>query len=428
MGEVENLTQEEKKQLVEETIDKYLKFLNPGFARLCKFANLNTIEWRGEGARVFDIFGESYIDCLGGFGVFNVGRNHPRVIEAVKRQLDRLPLSTRTLFNKQQADLAEKLAEVTPGRLQYSFFCNSGAEAVEGAIKIARFYTGRKKLISAVNSFHGKTMGALSVSGREIYKKPFEPLVPETFQVPFDDLLAMERAVDQQVAAVILEPIQGEGGIIIPDQNYLKEVQAICQRSGALLILDEVQTGLGRTGKMFASEHFEVAPDIMTLAKGLGGGVLPLGAFIANPEIWEVFEENPLVHSSTLGGNPLACVAGLATLDILIEEEIPKKAGEKGEFLLRELRKLKEQFGGLIQDVRGRGLLIGMEFSHPDIASFLTMELGARKVLVAYTLNNPQVVRLEPPLTISYEEIEKVLLALRQSLEVVGEMVKEVGD
>ena len=418
---------EEKKKTVEETIDKYVKYVSPGLARLFRFAKFSTVEWEGKGALVFDIYGEAYIDCIGGFGVFQVGRNHPRVVQKVKEQLDRLPLSTRTLFNKQQADLAEMLAQITPGDLQYSFFGSSGAEAVEGAIKLARFYTGRKKLVSAINSFHGKTMGALSVSGREVYKKPFEPLVPETYQVPFDDAEALEKIVDDKTAAVILEPIQGEGGINIPHPHYLSQVKQICDRNGALLILDEVQTGLGRTGKMFACEHYGVAPHIMTLAKGLGGGVLPLGAFISTPEIWKVFEDNPLIHSSTLGGNPLACTAGLETLKILQEEDIPAQAAEKGSYWMEELRSLQEQFSDLVKEVRGIGLLIGMEFFDSDVASFLAAEMAERKVLVAYTLNNPQVIRLEPPLTIKKEEIEKVTKALEESLNKVRETLKEIG-
>ncbi|HPZ39697.1 MAG TPA: aminotransferase class III-fold pyridoxal phosphate-dependent enzyme [Candidatus Atribacteria bacterium] len=417
----------EKQKIVEETIDKYVKYVSPGLARLFRFANFSTVEWRGEGALVFDIYGEAYIDCIGGFGSFPVGRNHPRVVQKVKEQLDRLPLSTRTLFNKQQADLAEMLAQVTPGDLQYSFFGNSGAEAVEGAIKLARFYTGRKKLVSAINSFHGKTMGALSVSGRDVYKKPFEPLVPETYQVPFDDIEALQEVVDEKTAAVILEPIQGEGGINIPHPRYLSRVKEICEQNGALLILDEVQTGLGRTGKMFACEHYEVAPHIMTLAKGLGGGVLPIGAFISTEEIWKVFEDNPLIHSSTLGGNPLACTAGLETLKVLQEENIPAQAEEKGNYWMEELRFLQEKFPDLVKEVRGIGLLIGMEFFDSDVASLLAAEMAERKVLVAYTLNNPRVIRLEPPLTIKKEEIEKVTKALGESLDKVRETLKEIG-
>lgn len=421
------LSFEEKKKIVEETIEKYMKYLNPGLARLYKFANLTTVEWRGEGAKVFDIFGEAYIDCVGGFGVFNVGRNHPRVVARVLEQLQLLPLSSRTLFNKHQADLAEMLAQVTPGNLQYSFFCNSGAEAVEGALKLARMYTGRKKFVSALGGFHGKTFGALSVSGREIYKRPFEPLLPGTEQVPFNDLEAMEKAVDEDTAAVILEPIQGEGGVILPSPEYLRGVREICTKKGALLILDEVQTGLGRTGKMFACEHYGVVPDIMTLAKGLGGGVLPLGAFISTAEIWKVFEENPLMHSSTLGGNPLSCVAGIETLKILQEENIPAQAAEKGTYFLDRLKALQEEFPDIIREVRGLGLLIGMELFAEDAASLLAMEMAQRRVLVVYTLNNPKVIRLEPPLTITYEEIDIVFSALYESLAGVRAIIQEVG-
>ncbi|MEN3186675.1 MAG: aminotransferase class III-fold pyridoxal phosphate-dependent enzyme [Atribacterota bacterium] len=418
---------EDKEKIVEETIEKYMKYVNPGFARLCKFANLATVEWEGKGARVFDVFGRAYIDCIGGFGVFNIGRNHPRVVEKAIEQLQRLPLSTRTLFNKQQADLAEMLARITPGNLQYSFFCNSGAEAVEGALKLARLYTKRKKFVSCVNSFHGKTMGALSVSGRDVYKKPFEPLLPETYQVPFNDLEAMRAIVDQATAAVIVEPIQGEGGINIAAPNYLLGIREICNRYGALLIIDEVQTGLGRTGKMFACEHYGVIPDIMTLAKGLGGGLLPLGAFVSTAEIWKVFEDNPLLHSSTLGGNPLACAVGLETLKILQEEHIPRQAQDKGEYLIQKLREFQRVFPELIKEVRGMGLLIGMEFFDSDVASLLAMEMAEKMVLVAYTLNNPRVIRFEPPLTITREEMDQVIEAMAASLQGVKKIVEELN-
>ncbi|NSW76390.1 MAG: aminotransferase class III-fold pyridoxal phosphate-dependent enzyme [Candidatus Atribacteria bacterium] len=418
---------EEKEKIVEETIEKYMKYVNPGFARLCKFANLATVEWEGKGAKVFDIFGRAYIDCIGGFGVFNVGRNHPRVVERAIEQLQRLPLSTRTLFNKQQADLAEMLAQITPGNLQYSFFCNSGAEAVEGALKLARLYTKRKKFVSCINSFHGKTMGALSVSGRDVYKKPFEPLLPETCQVPFNDLEEMSAVIDQDTAAVIVEPIQGEGGINVAAPEYLPGIRELCDRYGALLIIDEVQTGLGRTGKMFACEHYGVVPDIMTLAKGLGGGLLPLGAFVSTAEIWKVFEDNPLLHSSTLGGNPLACAVGLETLKVLQEENIPLQAREKGEYLIGKLQGFQQTFPELIKEVRGMGLLIGMEFFDSDIASLLAMEMAERMVLVAYTLNNPRVIRFEPPLTITHEEMDQVIQAMAESLQGVRKIVEELN-
>jgi putrescine aminotransferase len=417
----------DKKKLVEETIEKYAKYINPGLARYYKFAQLDTVEWTSAGSKVWDVYGNEYIDCLGGFGVFNVGRNHPRIVQAVKEQLERLPLSTRTLFNKHQADLAEMLAKITPGNLQYSFFGNSGTEAVEGALKLARFYTGREKLISAENSFHGKTMGSLSLSGREVYKKPFLPGLPEIYQVPFNDIDALKKSIDKKTAAVILEPIQGEGGIIIPSPSYLKQVKSICEEQGALLILDEIQTGLGRTGKMFACEHFNVVPDIMTLAKGLGGGVLPIGAFISTAEIWKVFEENPFIHSSTLGGNPLSCVAGIETLKVLQEEKIPELTWIKGQEVLQRLREIQAGSEGMIQEVRGMGLLIGIQFGDSDIASLLAMEMAQRHVLVAYTLNNPTVIRIEPPLTISYEEIDIVLSRFAESLVSVQALLDEIG-
>ncbi len=423
---MEEFSYEERQKIVEETIEKYMKYVSPGLARLFKFANLATVEWEGKGAQVCDIFGEAYIDCIGGFGVFNVGRNHPRIVEKAIEQLQRLPLSTRTLFNKQQADLAEKLAQITPGNLQYSFFCNSGAEAIEGALKLARLYTKKKKLVSCIHSFHGKTMGALSVSGREVYKKPFEPLIPETYQVPFNNIGAMREVVDEQTAAVIVEPVQGEGGVNIPSPDYLPQVREICTRVGALLILDEVQTGLGRTGKMFACEHYGVVPDILTLAKGLGGGIVPLGAFISTAEIWQVFEENPLIHSSTLGGNPLSCAIGLETLKVLEEEGIPRKAHEKGQYFLGKLQGLREKFPDLVKEVRGMGLLIGVEFFDSDMASLIAMEMAARKVLVVYTLNNPCVIRLEPPLVVSWEELDIVGEALEDSLQAVRKIVEEV--
>ena len=231
----------------------------------------------------------------------------------------------------------------------------------------------------------------------------------------------------EESGAADAKKIQGEGGINIPSPDYLKHVKSICEKHGALLILDEIQTGLGRTGKMFACEHFDVVPDIMTLAKGLGGGVLPIGAFISTAEIWKVFEENPFIHSSTLGGNPLSCVAGLETLKILQEENIPELTRIKGQKVLQRLSEIQAESEGMIQEVRGMGLLIGIQFGDPDIASLVAMEMAHRHVLVAYTLNNPAVIRIEPPLTISYEELEMALSRLTESLISVRALLDEIG-
>jgi putrescine aminotransferase len=312
-----------------EILEKYTRYINPGLVRLYRFANVVTAEWEAEGAVIRDIHGREYLDCSGGPAVFTLGHRHPKVVAAVKEQLDRMPMSVRAMPRIPEADLAELLAQITPGDLQYTFFTNSGTEANEGALKLARLATGRSNIVGAEGAFHGKTLGALSASGREKYKAPFRPLVPGFLHVPFGDLKAMEQAVTRETAAVILEPIQGEGGVIIPPDGYLRGVREICDRSGALLILDEVQTGLGRTGKMFACEHWGVVPDLLTTAKALGGGVMPIGAFTGRPHLWKALEQNPYLHSSTFGGNPLACAAGVATIRVLLEERLPERISRR---------------------------------------------------------------------------------------------------
>jgi putrescine aminotransferase len=397
--------------------EQYRDYVNPGLAALVKFMGFDAVEDSARGAIVRDTQGNEYIDCLGGFGALSLGHSHPKVVAAVRAQLDRMPLSSKILLNPLQAALCQRLAEITPGDLQYSFICNSGAEAVEGALKLARIVTGRAEIVGAVGGFHGKTFGGLSASGREIYRKPFEPLVPGFLHVPFGDAEAMRRAVTSQTAAVILEPIQGEAGVIVPPDAYLPAVREMCDAAGALLILDEVQTGLGRTGALFACEHYGVAPDIMTLAKALGGGVMPIGAFIARPRLWEVFRDNPLLHSSTFGGNPLACAAGLAAIDAIMAERLPARARDLGERALGRLEQLRERFPAAVSQVRGRGLLIGVEFAHEDIAGLVIAALAQRRIIAAYTLNNPRVIRLEPPLVIETEVLDHVISALGEAVE-----------
>ena len=245
---------DEAERIDAETAEKYQKYVNPTALNLLRLAGFDKVEWEGRGAVLRDVAGNEYIDCLGGYGVFSLGHAHPKVVEATYAQMKRLPLSSKTFLNKPLADLSEKLAALAPGDLQYTFVSNSGTEAVEAALKFARIATGRTKIISTIGSYHGKTMGALSASGRENYKKPFEPLVPGFVHVPFGDAAALEAVVDDETAAVILEPIQGENGIRIPPDEYLPAARRICDAHGALLILDEVQTGLGRTGTMFACE------------------------------------------------------------------------------------------------------------------------------------------------------------------------------
>jgi len=406
----------EKVDLLEEVTEKYRCYINPGLQKLLSFAGLG-VEIRAEGCTIYDSEGKEYLDCLGGYGVFSVGHRHPKVIEAAKRALDTMPLSGKAFFSKPVADLAEKLAEITPGNLNYSFFCNSGTEAVEGALKAARAFAGREKIVSSIGGYHGKTMGSLSATGREKYKKPFEPLLPEFSFVPFGDIDALEREVDEHTAAIILEPIQGEAGIHVPPPNYLKEVRELCNRKGILLILDEVQTGFGRTGKMFAMEHSAIAPDIATFAKAMGGGVVPCGAFMGTTEVWErFFGENPLIHTSTFGGNPLAASCALATIEVIQSEGLSEKAAILGDLMKRSLDEVREAHPDIIAEVRGKGLMIGVEFKMDDVAEIVIAQMVKRGVLVAYTLNNPRVIRFEPPLVITEKQVKRACEAFEEAV------------
>lgn len=415
-----------REALVRATLDRYRRHLNPGLARLFRFGGAETVEWAAEGCLVWDIHGREYIDCACGPAVFNVGHRHPRVLAAVSDQLARLPMSVRTMPSAPQAELAERLAELAPGDLQYAFFCNSGAEAVEGAIKLARLATGRPAIVAMQQAFHGKTLGALSATGREYYRAPFEPLVPGFTHVPFGDSAAVEAALGPETAAVILEPIQGEAGVVIPPPGYLREVREICDRHGVLLIADEIQTGFGRTGRMFCVEHEGVVPDIMTLAKALGGGVVPMGAFLARPTLWERLSRDPYLHSSTFGGNPLACRAALATLEVLVEERLPERASDAGRYFLGRLREIQDRHPAVVRDVRGVGLMIGVEFRHSDYALVTAAEAGHRGVITFYTLNCPEVIRIEPPLLIPRDLIDRALDALEGAVAAAEQLLGTV--
>jgi putrescine aminotransferase len=411
---------------LDDVVSKYRQHVNAGLASLFKFMGFEAVEWRAEGSTIWDTEEREYLDLLAGFGTLALGHRPAAVVAAVKEQLDRMPLSSRVLFNKPVADLAAELAAVLPGEIGKSFFCHSGAEAVEGALKLARRHTGRPGIVATIGGFHGKTLGALSVSGREVYRKPFEPLVGGVTHVPYGDAATLAEAVDETTAAVIVEPIQGEGGVIIPPDDYLPAAREICDRTGALLIADEVQTGLGRTGRMFACEHSGVVADIVCLAKALGGGVMPLGAFSSTAKIWVCLEENPLLHSSTLGGNPLACAAGLAAIREIRRQDLPARAARLGEHALARLRELRAKHPDIISDVRGRGLLIGVQFTDSDIAGLVIAGLAQRRIIAAYTLNNPEVIRIEPALTIPEPDLDRGLNGLAESVKQTAGILAEL--
>ncbi len=393
----------------------YREHLSPDLARLIKFSGLGTVEESALGTVVTDCEGDEYLDFAGGYGVFSLGHRHPEVVAAVEAQLHRMPLSAKVFLNPLAAELAAELARLT--RLDYAFFANSGTEAVEGALKLARLHTGRPGLVAADQAFHGKTMGALSVSGRKTYRDPFEPLIPGVTHIPFGDPAALDAAVTDSTAAVILEPVQGEGGIHVAPDGYLQRARALCTERGALLIADEVQTGLGRTGRMLAVEHWNVQPDILVLAKALGGGVMPIGCFLASSEIWQAYKGRPLLHTSTFGGNPLACAAALATLKVLQRDDLAGRARELGARLQAGLQAVWSDYPELIAEVRGLGLMLGVELREEGFGGSLIMEMAKQRVIAVYTLNQPRVIRFEPPLTVTPDEVERCLQAFRASCQ-----------
>jgi len=410
--------------LFDQTFDRYMRHVNPGIATVVKFMGFETVEWRAEGCYVYGPEGEKYLDCLGGPGVFTFGHCNPKIVQAVIAQVQEMPLSSHLLLDPVLAEAAENLAGIAPEGLEYTFFCNSGAEAIEGALKIARMHTKRPHFVCAVNAFHGKTFGALSASGRDSYKTPFEPLMSGFSHVPFGDAEALRGAVNDQTAAVLLEPIQCEAGIVVPPAGYLRAAREICDQAGALLILDEIQTGFGRTGRVWGCDHDGVKPDMMTLGKALGGGVVPIGAFMARPEIWDVFTDNPYIHTSTFGGNPLACRAAIAAVAVLQEDDVVRKCAERGAELLAGVREMAEEFPELVEEVRGLGLLVGVQFADADIGNLVIAGLAQENILTAFTLNRPEVIRLEPPSVITSEEIQLVVQAFARATRSAKELLQ----
>lgn len=411
---------------VEETISKYEKYINPSQARLFRFMGLASVEGSAEGWTITDSEGKQFIDCLGGYGMFALGHRNPAVVKAVEDALHTMPMCGKVLFNRQMADLAEKLAEITPGELQYSFFVNSGTEAVEGCLKVARLATKRTKFVAAENAFHGKTMGSLTATGRDLYRDPFKPLLDGFTHVPYGDIEAIKNAVDEETAAVILEPIQGEGGIIVPPDGYLRQVKEVCEAKGALLIADEVQTGIGRTGEWFGVNNDGVTPDLMACAKALGGGVMPIGAIIGTPRAWQGLIEAPFLHTSTFGGNQLACAAGIAAIKYIQEEDLLRRGRETGAYFKAGLEKIMQEYPEVIAQVRGRGMMIGIELTKEGAGGMLMSLMIDKKIIVAYTLNNPKVIRIEPPLIMPVEVVDHVLEEFREAVKMTADAIEDL--
>ncbi len=362
-----------------------------------------TIE-RGLGSHVWDANGKEYIDCMGGYGVALVGHCNPRVVKAIKSQIEKIITVHSSLYNKTREEFLENLIKVAPKGLDQVYLNNSGTEAVEAAIKFARKFTGRKGMVAMNGSYHGKSFGSLSVTFNPKYRKSFEPLLDDVTFSPFGDVDALRNAVTSDTAFVILEPIQGESGIHVAPDGFLQEVRKICNEKGALLIFDEIQAGLGRTGKLWASQHWETVPDIMCLAKGIAGGV-PMGATLVRSEVLAAISKGE--QSSTFGGNPLSCAAGVATIQALTQDGLVDNAEKMGKIFREGLERLQEKHK-IIREIRGKGLMIGVEMKF-DVRDILFDGI-ANNLLLLYSGKN--ILRLLPPLVISELDIDKALETL----------------
>lgn len=420
------LTEAERKRVIEESVRFWADHVNAGFLQYRKSVSTDytAVEWEDGGACFRDINGKEFIDMLGGFGIYVTGHRHPKVLKAVIDQLNRQGIHSQELIDPLRTYLARLVSLVTPGDLQFAFFTNSGTESIEGCMKMAMLATGRKHFIGMLGGFHGKTLGALGGTSKAVFREPFLPLLHWT-HLPFgkiDCLRMMLKSTEfsgDRVAAVVIEPIQGEGGINVAPEGFLPAVRELCNEFGAMLILDEIQSGMGRTGKMWACDWEGVTPDLMAVGKGFGGGVMPIGAVIGTPKTWAKYIENPFLHTTTFGGNPVCCAAAIATLNVLIEEDLPRQAHEKGEYMLAEINALAARYPKVLKLCRGRGLMLGMEFADNEVGYEVAKHLFARQILISGTYINARVLRVEPPLVISRAEIDKFHRALEESLQQV---------
>jgi acetylornithine/LysW-gamma-L-lysine aminotransferase len=373
------------------------------------FATRPVVITRGKGALVWDINGKEYVDCTGSYGVALLGHSHPRVVEAIRRQAERLISCHAGFYNDMRAEFLQKLVSITPKGLDKAFLSNSGAEAVECAIKLARKFSGKPEIIAMMGAFHGKTMGALSATWDKKYREPFQPLVPEFKHVSPGNLEKVREAITDKTAAILVEPIRGEGGVRIPPDGFLQGLREICDEKNVLLIFDEVQTGFGRTGKLFACEHWGVIPDVMCLAKPVAGG-LPIGVTIAKENVMSSLKVGE--HSTTFSGSPLVCAAACAAIDVLLEEKLPERAASLGGYFKVKLEDMQARYR-IIREVRGLGLMLGVELRF-DVFNIILKAMD-RGVLMLDAGRN--ILRFLPPLVIEKQQIDKVASVLDEVLE-----------
>ncbi|MDM8541927.1 putrescine aminotransferase [Desulfococcaceae bacterium HSG7] len=419
------LSEDEKDRIITDSIDNFNAHVNPGWLEYRKSVSTDAafVEWEDSLETFRDTHGNEFIDCLGGFGVYTAGHRNPEIVKAVQAQLNRYALHSQELVDPLRGYLAKLVSMCTPGDLKYAFFCNGGAEAVEMALKLARLASGNHYYISTVDGFHGKSLGAVSATGKGTYRKPYLPIIQGVQHVEFGNAGAAEAAiknliaVGETVAGMIVEPIQGEAGIVLPPDGYLKQLREICDKYGVFLIFDEIQTGMGRTGSLWACEDYGVVPDIMTFGKAFGGGVMPITGIIARPHLWtDELKENPwILGSPTFGGNPLACAAAIAAIKFTVENDIPGQIREKGNYFMEKLAELQKKHS-IVTDVRGKGFLIGLEYPTPEIGWAVSKGLFKRGIMTGGTLNNAKVNRIEPPGIISYETIDTIISKLDETL------------
>ena len=423
----DNLTDSEKQTITSDTLNYFDNYVSPGWLKYRKSVSTNSavVEWMDHDSICSGLYGEDFIDCLGGFGIYTCGHRNPEILDTVKKQLDHQALHSQELLDPLRGYLAKAVAGITPGDLQYCFFTNGGAEAVEMALKLSRIATGGRWYISTTGAFHGKTMGAISVGGKNTYRVPYLPMVQQVMHVEYgnaqDAAKAMKnlKMAGETIAAMIVEPIQGEAGVIVPPAGYLKELRKICDEYGVALIFDEIQCGMGRTGTMFRCEAEEVVPDILCFGKAFGGGIMPITGIICKPKMWvQDLIDNPwLLGSPTFGGNPVCCSAALATIKYMISNDIPGQCRTKGDYLKEKLIGLKAKYPSVIDDVRGIGLMLAVEFVACDVGYDVAKGLFGRGVLTAGTLVNAKCIRFEPAAVITSEQMDAVIERLDAAIQ-----------
>lgn len=423
---------EQAHQIIDESKHNFAEHYNRNWLEYRKSVTESgdwaAVEWSGSGSVFKDVLGREYLDFLGGFGMMDLGWSHPDVISTVRAQLERSPMPSQELLDPLRGVLAKLLASITPGDLKYTWFGASGTEANEAAMKIAKLYTGRTAFIVGVKAFHGKTMGSLSLMGKSDYRAPMGAMYGgQVYHVPFGDAGAVEQQLEicekvgVGVAAVMFEPIQGESGAIVPPDDFWPRIRAATKKYGVLLIADEVQTGLGRTGKLWGVEHWNVVPDILTVAKSLGGGVMPISAVTTTEEIFHpMMYPNPFMHTTTTGGGALACSAAISAIHVTLRERLWEQAAQKGDYLMKNLSKFAEQYPQIYEKITGKGLLIGMHFKDPETGYKVASGLFKRNVLVAGTLTSAQTIRVEPPLIVTQEQMDALLSRLGDTLKEIS--------